>query len=140
MLNHVTIMGRLCADPELRYTNQGDIPVTSFRIAVERDYANQSGERETDFYDVTAWRGTAEIICEYFSKGRMIAIDGRLETRSWEDRDGNNRVSVGIVAESVYFADSKREEEKPARGRSTGRSTSKAKTTGRTSSQRRKAA
>lgn len=145
MLNHVTIMGRLCADPELRYTNQGDIPVTSFRIAVERDYANQDGERETDFYDVTAWRGTAEIICEYFTKGRMIAIDGRLETRSWVDRDKNNRVSVGIVAESVYFADSKREEreeEKPARGRSTSKAktTGKNTTTGRTSSQRRKAA
>ncbi|MBD5170052.1 MAG: single-stranded DNA-binding protein [Oscillibacter sp.] len=143
MLNHVTIMGRLCADPELRYTNQGDIPVTSFRIAVERDYAGQGGERETDFYDVTAWRGTAEIICEYFSRGRMIAIDGRLETRSWVDRDKNNRVSVGIVAESVYFADSKREEreeEKPAKGRSTGRSTSKGRTTGRTSSRGRKAA
>ena len=143
MLNHVTIMGRLCADPELRYTNQSDIPVTSFRIAVERDYTGQSGERETDFFDVTAWRGTAEIICEYFSKGRMIAIDGRLETQSWVDRDKNNRVSVGIVAESVYFADSKREEreeEKPAKGRSTGRSTSKGRTTGRTSSRGRKAA
>ena len=127
MMNHVSIMGRLCADPELRYTNQSDIPVTSFRIAVERDYAGQSGERETDFFDVTAWRGTAEIICEYFSKGRMIAIDGRLETQSWVDRDKNNRVSVGIVAESVYFADSKREEEKPARGRSTGKTTSKGK-------------
>ena len=139
MMNHVSIMGRLCADPELRYTNQSDIPVTSFRIAVERDYAGQSGERETDFFDVTAWRGTAEIICEYFSKGRMIAIDGRLETQSWVDRDKNNRVSVGIVAESVYFADSKREEreeEKSARGRSTGRSTNK----GRTSSRGRKAA
>ena len=117
--------------------------MTSFRIAVERDYAGQSGERETDFFDVTAWRGTAEIICEYFSKGRMIAIDGRLETQSWVDRDKNNRVSVGIVAESVYFADSKREEreeEKPAKGRSTGRSTSKGRTTGRTSSRGRKAA
>ena len=133
-------MGRLCADPELRYTNQSDIPVTSFRIAVERDYAGQSGERETDFFDVTAWRGTAEIICEYFSKGRMIAIDGRLETQSWVDRDKNNRVSVGLVAESVYFADSTREEEKPARGRSTSGGTNKGRTTGRTSSRGRKAA
>ena len=145
MMNHVSIMGRLCADPELRYT-QNDVSVTSFRIAVERDYLSQDGERETDFYDVTAWRGTAEIICEYFSKGRMIAIDGRLETRSWEDRDGNNRVSVGIVAESVYFADSKREEEKPARGRGTSKTTSKgkaqtsSKSGSRTSSRGRRAA
>ena len=128
MLNHVTIMGRLCADPELRYT-QNDVAVTSFRIAVERDYTNQDGERETDFYDVTAWRNTAEFICEYFSKGRMIALDGRLTTQYWEDRDGNNRVSVIIVAESAYFADSKREEreeEKPAKGSKSSRSTSKA--------------
>lgn len=122
MLNHITIMGRLVADPEL-YTTQSGIPVTSFRIAVERNYAGQNGERETDFFDVTAWRGTAEIVCEYFAKGRMIAIDGRLETQAWTDRDGNNRVTVGIVAESVYFADSKREDSKPkgkggsARGR-----------------------
>ena len=108
MLNNVTMMGRLCADPELKHT-QSDIPVTSFRIAVERNYANQNGERETDFFDVTAWRGTAEIICEYFCKGRMIAINGRLETQRWKDRDGNNRVSVGIVADSIYFADSKRD-------------------------------
>ena len=138
MLNHVTMMGRLCADPELRSTQSG-ISVTSFRIACDRNYADQEGEVQTDFYDVTAWRGTAEIVCEYFSKGRMIAIDGRLETRSWEDRDGNNRVSVCIVAESVYFADSKRSEdaeEKPAKGKATGRGTGKGKTTG----QRRKAA
>ena len=138
MMNHVSIMGRLCFDPELNYT-QSVISVTTILIAVERDYLNQDGERETDFYDVTAWRGTAEIICEYFSKGRMIAIDGRLETRSWEDRDGNNRVSVGIVAESVYFADSKREEreeeeEKPARGRSTRKTTSKTTSKGKAQS------
>lgn len=111
MLNHLTIMGRLVADPELRTTQSG-IPVTSFRIAVERNYANQDNERETDFFDVTAWRGTAEVVCKYFSKGRMIAIDGRPETQAWTDREGNNRVTVGIVAESVYFADSKKEESK----------------------------
>lgn len=75
MLNHLTIMGRLCADPELR-TTQGGISVTSFRIASERDYVSQGNERETDFFDVTAWRGTAEIVSKYFSKGRMIAIHG----------------------------------------------------------------
>ena len=119
MLNHLTIMGRLVADPELRNTQSG-IPVASFRIAVERNYANQDNERETDFFDVTAWRGTAEVVCKYFSKGRMIAIDGRLETQAWTDREGNNRVSVGIVAESVYFADSKKEESKSkGRGKTT---------------------
>ena len=122
MLNHLTIMGRLVADPELRNTQSG-IPVTSFRIAVERNYANQDNERETDFFDVTAWRGTAEIVCKYFSKGRMIAIDGRLETQAWTDREGNNRVTVGIVAESVYFADSKREKTK-AQPKGRGKSTS----------------
>ena len=122
MLNKVTMMGRLCADPELKHT-QSDVPVTSFRIAVERNYANQDGERETDFVDVTAWRGTAEIICEYFCKGRMIAVNGRLENQRWKDRDGNNRVTVGIVAESVYFADSKRagEDEDDGRGRKPNR-------------------
>ena len=120
MLNHLTIMGRLVADPELRNTQSG-IPVASFRIAVERNYANQDNERETDFFDVTAWRGTAEVVCKYFSKGRMIAIDGRLETQAWTDREGNNRVSVGIVAESVYFADSRREEAKPKGKGSRGR-------------------
>lgn len=119
MLNHITIMGRLVADPELRTTQNG-IPVTSFRIAVERNYAGQDGERETDFFDATAWRGTAEIVCEYFTKGRMIAIDGRLETQAWTDRDRNNHVTVGIVAESVYFADSKQEDSKPkAKAKST---------------------
>ena len=123
MLNHITIMGRLCADPELKHT-QSDIPVTSFRIAVERNYTNQDNEREVDFFDVTTWRGTAEIVSKYFSKGRMIAIDGRLETQSWTDRDGHNRVTVGIVAENVYFADSKRNEDagaKSGKGKSQGR-------------------
>ena len=123
MLNHVTMMGRLTADPELRHTQSG-IPVTSFRIAVDRNYADQEGEVKTDFYDVTAWRGTAEVISKYFSKGRMIAIDGRLETQRWTDRDGNNRVTVGIVAENIYFADSKRdndEDEDDGRGRKSSR-------------------
>ncbi len=110
MLNHVTIMGRLCADPELRTTQNG-VSVGSFRIAVERDYATKDSDRETDFFDVTAWRGTAEFVSKYFTKGRMIALDGRLQTQNWTDRDGNKRVSTGIVAESVYFADSKRNEQ-----------------------------
>ena len=103
MLNKVTIMGRLCADPELRRTQSG-IAVCNARIAVERDFADQSGERATDFFDAVAWRGTAEFLCKYFEKGRKVLLDGRLQ---WTDRDGNKRVSVEIVAESVYFADSK---------------------------------
>lgn len=106
MMNHLTMMGRLCADPELRTTQTG-IPVCSFRIAVERGYASQNGSRETDFFNVTAWRGTAEFVKKYFAKGRMIALDGRLQTQSWTDQEGSKRVSTEIVAESVYFADSK---------------------------------
>lgn len=106
MLNHLTIMGRLCADPELRRT-QGGVAVCNARIAVERDYADQSGERATDFYDVVAWRGTAEFLCKYFEKGRRVVLDGRLQTRTWTDQEDHKRVNVEIVAESVYFADSK---------------------------------
>lgn len=118
MLNKVTVMGRLCADPELRRTQNG-IAVCNARIAVERDYADQGGERATDFFDVVAWRGTAEFLCGYFTKGRKVVLDGRLQTRNWTDRDGNKRVSVEIVAESIYFAESKPTEatsEAPAKG------------------------
>ena len=120
MLNNITIMGRLCADPELRQTQSG-IPVCSFRIAVERDYMTDGEKRETDFFDVVAWRGTAEFICGYFAKGRMIALDGRLQTREWTDRQGNNRVSVEIVAEDAYFGDSKPQVEEKKGSKSSGR-------------------
>lgn len=119
MLNKVTVMGRLCANPELRRTQNG-IAVCNARIAVERDYADQGGERATDFFDIVAWRGTAEFLCKYFEKGRKVVLDGRLQTRSWTDRDGNKRVSVEIVAESAYFAESKPTEatsEATAKGR-----------------------
>lgn len=119
MLNHITIMGRLVRNPELRRTQSG-IPVCTFRIAVDRDYVSQDGERKTDFIDVTAWRSTGEFVSKYFSKGRMITVDGRLETQDWVDRDGNRRASTGITAESVYFADSRRDsaqESAPAKGR-----------------------
>ena len=106
MLNKVTVMGRLCADPELRRTASG-ISVCNARIAVERDYADGNGERVTDFYDVVAWRGTADFLCSYFDRGRKIVVDGRLQTRTWVDKNKNKRVSVEIVAESIYFADSK---------------------------------
>lgn len=95
MLNNLVITGRMCADPELRQTQSG-IPVCSFRIAVERNYVTDGKLRKTDFFDVVAWRGTAEFICGYFGKGRMIALDGRLQTRSWTDRQGNNGQRVDL--------------------------------------------
>lgn len=116
MLNHIVIMGRLTHDPELRRT-ASSTPVTSFSLAVERDFKNADGTKETDFIDVVAWRGTAEFAAKYFTKGRMVVVDGRLQTRKWTDKDGNKRTATEINADHLYFADSKREdapEEKPA--------------------------
>lgn len=108
MLNHIVIMGRLTRDPELKTTNSG-ISVVSFSLAVDRDFADkESGERGVDFIDVTAWRHTAEFVSRYFTKGRMAVISGRLQTRNWTDKDGNKRKAVEIVADNVYFGDSKR--------------------------------
>lgn len=109
MLNHITIMGRMVRDPELRSTQSG-ISVVSFTLAVDRDFGGKSGDQQTDFIDVTAWRQTAEFVSKYFSKGRMAVADGRLEIRNWKDKDGNNRRSACVVASSVYFGDSKRSE------------------------------
>ena len=109
MLNRIIIMGRLVRDPELRTTQSG-VSVTSFTLAVDRDFKNRdSGEKSTDFIDVVAWRQTAEFICKYFGKGRMAVVEGRLQIRDWKDRDGNNRRSAEVVADNVYFADSKRD-------------------------------
>ena len=109
MLNRIIIMGRLVRDPELRTTQSG-VSVTSFTLAVDRDFNNRdSGEKSTDFIDVVAWRQTAEFICKYFGKGRMAVAEGRLQIRDWKDRDGNNRRSAEVVADNVYFADSKRD-------------------------------
>ena len=106
MLNNINIMGRLTRDPELRQTGSG-LPVASFTLAVDRDFKAASGEKETDFIDVVAWRNTAEFVSKYFSKGRMAVVSGRLQMRKWTDKDGNKRVSAEIVADSVYFGDSK---------------------------------
>lgn len=106
MLNRTIIMGRLTRDPELRRTGSG-IAVTSFSIAVDRDYTPQGQEKETDFFDCVAWRQTGEFIAKYFTKGRMITVDGKLQTRSWTDKDGNKRKTVEIVADNAYFGDSK---------------------------------
>ena len=109
MLNHIVLMGRLTRDPELRRTGSG-IAVASFSLAVERDFGkNENGERETDFIDIVAWRSTAEFVSKYFSKGRMAVVSGRLQIRNWNDRDGNKRRSAEVVADNVYFGDSKRD-------------------------------
>ena len=108
MLNRIIIMGRLTRDPELRRTQSG-LAVTSFSLAVDRDFKNQSGEKETDFIDVVAWRQTAEFVCNYFSKGRMAVVEGRLQIRDWTDKDGNKRTTAEVVADQVYFGDSKRD-------------------------------
>lgn len=110
MLNNIVIMGRLTKDPELRHTNSG-VPVASFTLAVDRDFSNkESGEKEVDFIDVVAWRNTAEFVSKYFAKGRMAVASGRLQIRSWTDKDGNKRRNAEVQAENVYFADSKKED------------------------------
>ena len=107
MLNHITIMGRLVRDPELRRTQSG-IPVASFTIACDRDFATkESGEKECDFIDVVAWRNTGEFVSKYFYKGRMAVVSGRLQMRKWTDNNGQKRVSAEVVADNVYFGDSK---------------------------------
>lgn len=103
MLNRVTLMGRLVADPELRST-ASNLSVCSFRIAVDRDY-KKGDQKETDFIDIVAWRSTAEFVANYFKKGRVIAVDGRLQIRPWEDKDGNKRFATEVVADNVYFGD-----------------------------------
>lgn len=111
MLNHIIIMGRLTRDPELRRTGAG-VAVASFTVAVDRDFGkNEVGEKETDFIDCVAWRQTGEFVSKYFTKGRMAVVSGRLQIRPWKDKDGNNRRSAEVVAENVYFGDSKRDGE-----------------------------
>ena len=109
MLNKIILMGRLTRDPELRRTQSGTA-VASFTLAVDRDYKPQDGERETDFIDIVAWRGTGEFVSKYFTKGRMAVVEGRLQVRDWTDKDGNKRRSTEVVADNVYFGDSKRSE------------------------------
>ena len=109
MLNHIVIMGRLTRDPELRRTGSG-IAVASFSVAVDRDFGGRDGgEKETDFIDCVAWRQTGEFVSKYFTKGRMIVVSGRLQIRSWTDKDGNKRRTAEVVADNVYFGDSKRD-------------------------------
>ena len=109
MLNKIIIMGRLTRDPELRRTGSGTA-VTSFSMACDRDFKSQSGDKETDFIEVVAWKNTAEFVSKYFSKGRMAVVEGRLQIRDWTDKAGNKRTTAEVVADNVYFADSKRPE------------------------------
>ena len=112
MLNKVILMGRLAADPELRRTTSGTA-VTSFSLAVERAKA-RDGSKETDFIDVVAWSGTAEFVCRWFQKGQLLALCGRLQTRNWEDKSGNRRKSVEVVADEIHFVGSKNDSRPPA--------------------------
>ena len=108
MLNHIVIMGRLTRDPELRYT-QSQIPVASFTVAVDRDFGGRDGgEKQTDFINCVAWRSSAEFVSKYFHKGSMAVVSGRLQIRSYQDREGNNRTAAEVVADNVYFGESKR--------------------------------
>ena len=111
MLNHIVIMGRLTRDPELRRTGSG-IAVASFTVAVDRDFGGRDGgEKETDFIDCVAWRQTGEFVSKYFTKGSMIVVSGRLQIRNWTDKEGGKRRSAEIVADNVYFVESKRSNE-----------------------------
>lgn len=110
MLNHIVVMGRLTRDPELRTTQSG-VNVASFTVAVDRDFGGRDGaERQTDFFDCAAWRQTGEFVSKYFQKGSMIVVSGRLQIRSWTDKDGNKRRTAEVVAENVYFGDSKKQD------------------------------
>lgn len=109
MLNRIVIMGRLGRDPEVRYTQAGR-PVASFSLAVDRDFKDKTtGEKSTDFIDIVAWRQTAEFVSRFFTKGRMAVVEGRLQIRDWTDKDGGKRRSAEVVADNVYFGDSKRD-------------------------------
>ena len=111
MLNHIIIMGRLTRDPELRRTGTG-VAVASFTLSVDRHFGkNENGERETDFIDCVAWRQTGEFVSKYFTKGRMAVVSGRLQIRGWTDKDGNKRRTAEVVADNVYFGDSKRDDQ-----------------------------
>ena len=116
MLNCAVLMGRLVADPELRTTTSG-ISVTSFRIAVDRSFVRQGEERQADFIDIVAWRQTADFVCRYFRKGSMIAVQGSIQTRAYEDKQGNKRTAVEVVADNVSFCGSKAESGTPGGNR-----------------------
>ena len=102
MINRVILMGRLVADPELKTTNSG-VSVTSFRIAVDRSYVKQGEQRQADFFDIVAWRNSAEFVCKHFTKGSLIAVDGQLQSRQYQTKDGQNRTAIEVVADNISF-------------------------------------
>lgn len=108
-MNNVNLLGRITADIELKHT-PSNVAVVSFTLAVDRGYKNEDGTKQTDFIDIVAWRNTAEFIAKYFSKGQKMAIQGRLQTRDWEDKNGNKRKAVEVVVDNAYFADGKKSE------------------------------
>ena len=116
MLNKAILMGRLTRDPEMRYTPNGNVPVVSFSIAVERNYSGSNRERITDFIDIVAWRRTAEFVSQWFTKGMMIVVVGSIQTRRWQDKNGNNRTSVEVIADEVQFGESKKSREQDGTG------------------------
>lgn len=119
MLNRIILMGRLTRDPDLRHTQSGTA-VASFSLAVDRDFKDkQTGEKTTDFIDIVAWRNTAEFVSRYFTRGRMAVVEGRLQLRDWTDKDGNKRRTAEVVAENIYFGDSKRDGDSSYGGAST---------------------
>ena len=108
MLNKAILMGRLTRDPELRYT-QSNIPVVTFSIAVDRNYSNNGGDRQTDFIDIVAWRRTAEFVSQWFTKGQMIVVVGSIQSSRWQDKNGNNRTAIEFVVDNIYFAGPKQD-------------------------------
>ena len=110
MLNKAILMGRLTRDPELRYT-QGNLPVVRFTVAVERNRAAQGQEKQTDFIDIVAWRKTAEFVSQWFTKGMMIIVEGSIQSRRWQDKEGNNRTTIEVVASAVQFGETKKSRE-----------------------------
>lgn len=114
MLNRIILMGRLTRDPELRQTQSG-ASVANFSLAVDRDFKDkQTGEKTTDFIDIVAWRSSAEFVSRFFTKGRMAVVEGRLQIHDWKDKDGNNRHSAEVVADNIYFGDSRKDTAAPA--------------------------
>lgn len=121
MLNHITIMGRLGADPDFRHTQSGT-PVATFTLAVDRDFKDkQTGEKVTDWITCVAWRWTGEFVSQFFTKGRMAVVEGRLQIRDWTDKEGNKRRTAEVVADNVYFGDAKREGDAGSTNRGTGK-------------------
>ena len=108
MLNHIVLMGRLTRDPEVRHTTSG-LPVASFSLAVDRDFAQKGAEKQTDFINIVAWRSTAEFVGKYFVKGQLVAVSGRLQMRDWTDKEGGRRTTAEVVADNVYFAETRRD-------------------------------